>query len=431
MRFLLVLAVIAGAWAQTKDTSSPESTGLLEQIKQRAIEDLANVPNYACVDSIERSLWIPGERQFRRLDRVHLELAHIQGADRFSWLGNSIFQSRTPTTVVGYGASFGGDFADNRALVFKNDWTRISYAGRVTIDGRPALRYEYDDPRGALAVTHGNQSGFTAARGAFWIDPDTLDLLQIDLEGYAIPLNLAVRSISDGTMYWRVLVGKRTVLLARNSEFRLTEADGTVKRNASVFSNCREYAADSTLTFGSSPTLQPPPPTRENSQVQPGLQLQLVLDRPFDANEAAVGDSIRAHTLEGVGSIPRGAHVYGRVNRIINFNDQIPLPRPERPPPTPRHDVSGRHPGEVLIQIEFLQIEYRRSRAPFIARLIDLESQPGRRGTEIRSFGYLEEDAVVRYDPPGTASVYVSKENPVLGRGVIMQWVTASERGSL
>jgi hypothetical protein len=85
----------------------------------------------------------------------------------------------------------------------------------------------------------------------------------------------------------------------------------------------------------------------------------------------------------------------------------------------------------VLIQIEFSQIEYRRSRAPLIARLIDLESQPGKSEKEIRSFGYLDNNAVVRYDPPGTASVYVSKDKPVLGRDVIMLWVTASEPGSL
>jgi hypothetical protein len=125
VRFLLVLALVAGTWTQTKDTSSPESTGLLEQIKLRALEDLASVPNYVCVDSIERSLWIPGEHQFRRLDRVHLELAHKEGADRFAWLGNSVFQSRNPTVMVGSGASFGGDFADNRVLVFKNNRTNI------------------------------------------------------------------------------------------------------------------------------------------------------------------------------------------------------------------------------------------------------------------------------------------------------------------
>ena len=142
----------------------------------------------------------------------------------------------------------------------------------------------------------------------------------------------------------------------------------------------------------------------------------------------AVGDPIRAHILQGAGDIPRGARVYGRVTRIINFDDQIPLPRPKQPPPTPKHEVLERqHAGEVLIQIEFAEIEYHRSRAPFVARLIDLESQPGKPDPEIRSFGYLDSDAVVSYDPPGTASVYVSKESPAIGRGVIMQWVTASK----
>ena len=430
MRFLFVLAVMAGAWAQGNDASSREgieSTGLLEQIKQRVIQDLAGVPNYVCVDSIERSLWIPGERQFRRLDRMHIEVAHIEGADRFSWLGNSTFNSRNPATMVGDGASFGGSFADNRALVFKSNRTRISYAGHVTVNSRPALRYEYDAPRAALRLTNGNLSGYTAARGSFWIDPETLELLQIDLEAYAIPSELAVRSTSDHTMYWRVLIGQRIVLLAQSADFRLTTEDGILKRNTSVFSTCREYTADSTLIFGSSPTLQVLPPPVEKPHIQPGLQLQLALDKTLDSQEATVGDPIRAHVLQGDGDIPRGALVYGRVSRIINFNDYIPSPKPEHPPPR-KEAMPGQHSGEVLIQIEFEQIEYRRRRSPFVARLIDLESRPGRQDTNVRSFGYLESDAVVRYDPPGTASVYVSQENAVLGRSVIMQWLTASER---
>jgi hypothetical protein len=170
MRVLPLLAVIAGAWAQTNDASSPESTGLFEQIRQRAMQELSGVPNYVCVDSIERSLWIPGERQFRPLDRIHVEVAHIEGADRFAWLGNSMFKSRIP---VGYGASFGGDFADNRGLVFKTEWTKIWFAGRETIKGRPALRYDYDAPRDALRVSVGGQSGSTPARGSFWVDPES------------------------------------------------------------------------------------------------------------------------------------------------------------------------------------------------------------------------------------------------------------------
>lgn len=432
MRFLLVLAIAARAWAQTNADSSPETTGLLERIRQRAIDDLASVPNYICVDSVERSLLVRRQRKFRRLDRLHLELAHIEGFDRFAWLGNSTFQSRNPTAMLGYGASMGGEFADNRVLIFKNTPTKISDGGRVTLDGRPALRYEYDDPLGALAVTNNNQFGHAAARGAFWVDPETLDLLQIDLEGYDIPSKLAVESISDSTLYWRVLIGQHVVLLPHNSEFRLMHADGTVSRNTSVFSNCREYAAESNLTFGSSSTPQlPAPPSVEDSRVEPGLQLQLVLDKTLDADKAAVGDPIRAHILEAVGAVPRGARVYGLVNRIVDFDDEIPLARTKQPRPTPKHKVWERgHAGEVLIQIEFSQIEYRRTRAPFLARLIDLESRPGERDSEILGFGYLDDDAIVKYDSPGTASVYVPKENPIFGRAVIMQWVTVSGRGS-
>jgi hypothetical protein len=182
------------------------------------------------------------------------------------------------------------------------------------------------------------------------------------------------------------------VLLAGSSEFLLTELDGTVRRNASVFSNCREYVAESTVTFESSPTTQVPPPIVEKMRVQPGLQLQLVLDRPLDANKAAIGDPIRAHILKSVGSIRQGTHVYGRVQRIINYNDQIPLPRPKRPPRLSRQPTWGQHLGELLIGIEFSRIGYRGNRVPFMARLIDIESPPGARDTQIRSFGYFEQN---------------------------------------
>jgi hypothetical protein len=157
----------------------------------------------------------------------------------------------------------------------------------------------------------------------------------------------------------------------------------------------------------------------------------LVLDKTIDATEAAVGDLIRAHVLQGYGDLPRGARIYGRVNRIINFNDQIPLPKREHPLPTPKQAMWGQHAGEVLIQIEFQQIEYRHRRTPFAARLIDVESPPGRQDAKILSFGYLDSDVGVRYDPPGTATLYLSQEKSVLGRGVIMHWVPQSAASPL
>ena len=87
----------------------------------------------------------------------------------------------------------------------------------------------------------------------------------------------------------------------------------------------------------------------------------MALDKTLDAGETAVGDLIRAHILNSAGDIPRDARVYGRVSRVINFDGQIPLPKPEHPPPEPLDMTRRWHAGEVLIQIEFLQIEYRHS----------------------------------------------------------------------
>jgi hypothetical protein len=427
MRCLAVLVIAAGAWAQTNEPVLADRA-LLEAIKQREIEEIANVPNYVCVDSVSRSLWIPAEGRFRHLDRVHVDLAHVEGADRFAWLGASTFQSRSPTQLVGYGVSFGGDFADTRRLVFGNNSAKILYSGRETVGGRQAMRFEYDIPHGALGISKGKAQSYASARGSFWVDAETLDLLRMDMEAYAIPEPLRIRAISDSTTYWRVVIGKRIALLARGSDFRLTEADGIGRRNTSVFSNCREYAAESKLTFESKPTGSDPAnvvaSSGEDLYIPPGVQLQLVLDKTLDANQAAVGDLIKAHVLKGDQGVPSGAQVYGHVSRIVNYNNLIPLPKRDTLPPAPGQQ-SWQHNGEVVIQIVFSEIEYRRTRAPFVARLIDLVASPGKPDPDIRSFGYLDGDLEVKYDPPGTASVYVSNEKPLLGRDVVMQWVMA------
>jgi hypothetical protein len=250
----------------------------------------------------------------------------------------------------------------------------------------------------------------TRPRGSLWIDPETNDLLQIDLEAYDFASQLSLQSISDTAKYQQLLIGERTMLIEHNSEFRLTNADGTVQRNVSSLSNCREYRAESSLSFGQNPPPRLPEPAVKSVHVRPGLRLQLVFDKTLDANQLAVGDPIRGRVLKANGEIRRGARVYGRVNRVINFNRQVPRPQPERSPRTRERASWGRHAGEVLIQVAFLQIEYQRSLAPFHARLIDLESPLRKEHSDILGFGYVDTDNIVRYDPPGTASIFVSTD---------------------
>ena len=426
MRLAILVAVTTGAAAQFTNQPPQANPVPLERVKHRALAESANTPNYVCANSIERSMLVPGERTFRQLDRIYLEVTHVAGADRFAWLGNSSFESGTPTAVVGHGAGFGGDFADSRNLIFKNESTGISYAGSETMEDRPALRYEFQVPRdrGGLWVGVGNQQGRAAVRGSFWIQPETLDLIRIDLERYDIPAHLERKSVVVRTMYWRVRIGEKSVLLPRNSEFLLTSRDDVVRRNSTLYLNCREYKVESNINFGADPTA----PDRE-TRIAAGLELHLELGKAVDPHRTAIGEPVRATVLKAAGSVPKGAEVKGRVIRIIRYGDHIPLPNRASRRRGPRRSktvapVWGRHADEVLIGIEFATIEFRGSRAPFVAALMGLVSQPGASVPPVRSFGYFEDGGVVRLDAPGTAHIYLSAEDSVLPRGVVMNWVT-------
>ena len=184
-------------------------------------------------------------------------------------------------------------------------------------------------------------------------------------------------------------------MLARDSELLLTLPDGTVKRNFSVFSNCREFQAQSVISFegGASARMEPPPPAIEAARLPAGLELAVALDTTVDLESAAVGDEVRAHVVEAVGPLPRGARIVGRVEKLIRY-----------------------HEGYALIGLSFSRVEFRRFRAPFAARLIEAGA--------IRSFGYFADNDLVRYDAPGTANLYLAGSRPRLRRGFSMRWLT-------
>ncbi|HEY3739892.1 MAG TPA: hypothetical protein VGL53_08605 [Bryobacteraceae bacterium] len=368
-----------------------ENGPLLARIRERGLAALESLPNYVCIDSVERSRRFRGDHAFRLLDGVRVELAHVDGVDRFSRVGEGSHSDRSAE----YGLSFKGDFADNRALIFKNPWTTIRAAGQETLDKRPTWKFEYEVPveHGGLSANVDGISNRIPTRGAFWADQETLDVVRIDVEGYDIPPELRLRSIGARTIYWRVLgLGPIDgVLLARNSEFILTESDGTIRRNQSAFTSCREYQARSRIFYGSEGSAAGP-----SAPELPGnVELKLTLDTAIDPGKASVGDPIRAHVAESSGTIHKGADVTGHITRII------------------------RSPGEVQIGLEFSDLEYRSTRVPFTARLIGLHNAP-----KIRSFGYIEDGPFVRYDPPGTATLYIAANDPLLHKGLITYWLT-------
>ncbi len=409
VRTLAAFALLSCAAAAQSGPALPEEVLLLSRIKRKAIDDLARIPNYVCIESIERYRRAPRETDYTLLDRVFLEVANIAGKERFAWPGKSGFQDKAPSELIGSGASATGEFANHIAGIFKNYATTIRYAGKEEIDGRPAARYDYSTPLMAsgLTVGVGSVSGRAAIRGSFWADTNSFDLLRVDVEAVDIPPEVPVQTSRSRTDYWRVRMGDTDALLARKSDFLMTDLTGTEFRNLVVFSSCREFVGETTLTFGAEPAIKvSDPPAIEAARLAEGLELTLVLDTAIDAARVAAGAPVRAHVADAAGEIPGGARVHGRVNRIIRYEAA----------------------DQVLIGLEFAEIEYRRKRAPFIARLIAIDPEPKNRRSRVLAFGYFAGATAVQYDPPGTASLYVAASDATLPHGFRTRWLTTEKR---
>ncbi len=430
VRTALALFLIAAA-ASAQDARIPEETLLLARIKAKALEDMARLPNYACIETVERYRRAPQRRDFTLMDRMHIEVAKIGDRERFAWPGKSAFAHDIPADMVGHGASATGDFWGNISAIFSNPDTTFRYSGEGLAGGAPAVRYEYQIPARAsgLTVTVGPASGRAGVRGSFWADPASLDVLRVETEAYDIPPEVPAQSAVSRTDYWRVRIGAREILLARRSEFVLTNFRGETSRNVIVFTNCREFSGQSTITFADGPAISvSAPPALDAAALPAGIELALRLDTAIDPKTAAAGTAIRARVLEASGGVPKGARVYGRVRRIAFY----PAPEQRFVFVQPRrHEVLtvlAEHENEVLIGIEFTEIEYARRRAPFAARLIDVEPDANGGNRVVREFGYFANGSIVEYDLPGSATFYLSARRPVLPRGLRMQWITVEPR---
>ena len=88
-----------------------------------------------------------------------------------------------------------------------------------------------------------------AAKGSFWFDPVSLDLIRLDVYGEDMPDDLHLEEAVTHTDYARSHIGDSSALLPKRSELTMTYSSGLTYRDVIEFSQCHEYRADSTIDF--------------------------------------------------------------------------------------------------------------------------------------------------------------------------------------
>jgi hypothetical protein len=357
---LLLLLISVPAHAET---GLPADVIRLARIKHQAVAQLSRVPDYACIETIERSYRPSARRPFVHVDTLRLEVAYVGARELYSWPGGDPFGERDLAEFSGGGLIGTGHFAGLSRSLFIDDKASIAFAAAETLHGHKTVRYDYRVPFLASNFLVRAQTAWArvAWHGRFWADAESLELLRVEAAADDLPPafpSSEVRSVVD---YSRTRLGAAEALVPAGAELVSAQFSGEENRNRIRFSNCRQYGSQSSLYFGDVPDTPAKPAPQEKTWLPGGLTFGVTLRHAIDSNTAAAGDPVLAVIntpveKAGVVLLRKGAVVRGRIRKFQRVLYPIPA---------------------ILIGLEFTDVDYQETRAYFRAELEDIGPQSG------------------------------------------------------
>src|SRR5260370_30837715 len=132
---LSVLAIPGSA-----QSSLPPEVLLLSRIRRHTKDDLSHLPNFTCLETIERSTRNSPLKPFDVRDVVQVEVAHVGEGELFAWPRASNFENRPLADMIGTGMTSNGGYDTHARSVFMGQSTLIHCVGQEESGGHPAPR---------------------------------------------------------------------------------------------------------------------------------------------------------------------------------------------------------------------------------------------------------------------------------------------------
>ncbi len=248
------LALWTCAAARAGQPEAPRELALLANIKQKMKQNLRQIPNYTCLETIDRSRRMPrslvisrngGPGPFRPLDIVRLEVAELEGKEFFSRPGARNFEE-TRLSVFARGGMMGnGMFALWTHAIFVSENATYQFAGKQNLEGRDLLRYDYQVSylNSGYTVKTDLGEAIVAYYGSFWADPQTWQAVRVDVRADEIPPRLGITETKTRISYARVRIGTSEVLLPQSAEMMTHQLSDYESRNRIEFTHCSQYTA--------------------------------------------------------------------------------------------------------------------------------------------------------------------------------------------
>jgi len=327
--FTLVLGLLTGAASiAAPPEAEPAGSGdaaLISRVRQVVNGMLTRLPDYTCLETLERTERPEDKKKFSLLDRVRVEVAFVNGAESYAWPGSTKFGGINLLRAISDQGAFGtGDFGEHLKVTYRAGMP-LQLAGRETLNGRDAWKFTEIVPASVshFAVIARPATAIVGYTVTAWHDAASLDLLRIELRAAGFPRKIPFQRVFKATDYGTVQVNGMPIRLPVMTELSVITRNGLENRTVSTFSNCREYVGESKLIFDEpapeqgSTTGEATPQPRTDVDLPAGVQVQVRLDQAVDLKRAARGDFVtmtvsRDSIRDGRKVLSTGASVKGR-----------------------------------------------------------------------------------------------------------------------
>jgi hypothetical protein len=347
----------------------PPEVVLLSKVKRHVKEELARLPDISCLETVQREIQPPAAKP-HALDTVRLEVLATSSRELYAAPGERKFSENHPISYVGSGVIGDGFFGMFLREILVDGSVSYDYKGEEDVAGRRLARYDYRLPLMASGHNFHLQegSGRVGVHGSFWADPQTFDVLRLEMNAEDFPPTLPLIDALTVINYAPTsLGGSQSALLPQSGEFYMTRFSGEVDHNHIEFTHCRLYGAQSSISFvppdaaseetprfgasSNDDTLRPLPPglqiaVRLNSKISEGTPVGTLI-------EGTVADNV---TVKGKVIVANGSRVRGRIRRLERYSAPSP---------------------HFILAIEFTELEFENIRYRFYADPMEIDPAPG------------------------------------------------------
>jgi hypothetical protein len=454
VRFLISALLLPCLAALPPAEASPPDALFLSRATSHIAESIRSLANYACTETIDREQQSATSTGFVRIDLVRLEVANIGGKELFAWPGAKKFQDKPIGAFVPGGLIGDGSFTIFADDLFVNGVGSMTVHGLEQLQGLPAVRIDYvvrPTKKSAFRIATEGGSAALGYSGSWWADPDTLDLLRLDIDFNAIPSPLRLAKASVSIEYGTMKSGNREALMPQSSGIEFLYLSGAISRNGIEFARCREFTGQTSIVFDGEQSGGGDASGRANAEapdeahdtrgttfvLPSGLTIPLRLQTPIHPDTARVGDEISAIVEDDVSDghrvwLPRGSIAHGRIRRIEQRR---------------KEGAPQKENGYALAGIEFSEAEVGHNTAEFAARLqsirmsaaIEMNHVEREESSQVETGNDLDKNFRLKLfeyrqsfdrEVPGVGYLYMTAEPFHIPGGLLMVWRTEPLRES-